>query len=85
MARVFLEPKAGREFKKLPKDVRLLIYGILTGVFSKDPLSPVLDVRKMQHPLPGYRLRVGDYRVLFMLEVDTVKIYRIRHRKDAYR
>jgi mRNA-degrading endonuclease RelE of RelBE toxin-antitoxin system len=85
MARVFLEPKAEREFKKLPRDVRLLVHGILTGIFSTDPLSPVLDVRKMQPPLPGYRLRIGEYRVLFTLENDIAKVYRIRHRKDAYR
>jgi len=85
MARIFLEPKAEREFKKLPRDVRLLVYGILIGIFSKDPLSPVLDVRKMRPPLPGYRLRVGEYRILSTLENDTAKVYRIRHRKDAYR
>lgn len=36
---------------------------------------------------PGFRLRVGDYRILY--GVDTKKkliiIYRAAHRKDAYR
>ena len=35
----------------------------------------------------GYRIRVGDYRILFRID-DTLKeviIYRIKHRKDAYR
>jgi mRNA interferase RelE/StbE len=34
----------------------------------------------------GYRLRIGDYRVLYRID-DTSKrvfIYRIKHRKDAY-
>ena len=35
----------------------------------------------------GYRIRVGDYRVLYRVDdpVRTVYLYRIRHRKDVYR
>ena len=35
----------------------------------------------------GYRLRVGDYRVLFTIDdhAKRVTIYRILHRRDAYR
>jgi mRNA interferase RelE/StbE len=35
----------------------------------------------------GYRLKIGVYRILFEIDdaAKTVKIYRIRHRKDAYR
>ena len=34
-----------------------------------------------------YRLRVGDYRVVYELlrDVGTVEIQRVRHRKDVYR
>ena len=35
----------------------------------------------------GYRIRVGDYRILYRI-VDQEKeiyIYRVKHRKDAYR
>lgn len=32
-----------------------------------------------------YRLRVGDYRILFEAEESTVVVYRILHRKDAYK
>lgn len=34
----------------------------------------------------GYRIRVGDYRVLYRIDDDSkrVFIYRIKHRKDAY-
>lgn len=35
----------------------------------------------------GYRLRVGEYRVLFTIDdrVKGVTVYRIRHRREAYR
>lgn len=34
---------------------------------------------------PEFRLRVGDYRVRFHLDDDTMRILRVRNRKEAYR
>ena len=31
-----------------------------------------------------YRLRCGDYRVLFDVEEGAVLVHRVRHRKEAY-
>jgi mRNA interferase RelE/StbE len=42
------------------------------------------DVKKLTSHTPEYRLRVGDYRILFEIEGDRMVIYRIKHRKDAY-
>jgi len=38
------------------------------------------------HPLADYRLRIGEYRVLFDVDWDNRKIYilKIGHRKDVY-
>jgi mRNA-degrading endonuclease RelE of RelBE toxin-antitoxin system len=33
----------------------------------------------------SFRLRLGDYRVLFSMEDDTMHIFGVRHRSDAYR
>ncbi len=35
----------------------------------------------------GYRLRVGDYRILYRIDdkLQEVIIYRVKHRKEAYR
>lgn len=33
----------------------------------------------------AFRLRLGDYRVLFTLEEDAVRIFGVRHRSQAYR
>jgi mRNA interferase RelE/StbE len=43
------------------------------------------DVKKLTNYSPEYRLRVGNYRVLFEVEKSTVVIYRILHRKDAFK
>ena len=42
------------------------------------------DVKKLTNFTPEYRLRVGDYRVLFEVEADKIVVYRVLHRKDAY-
>jgi len=44
------------------------------------------DVKTLQGDMAGaLRLRLGDYRLLFTLEGDTMRIFRIRHRSEAYR
>ena len=43
------------------------------------------NVKHLTNFTPEYRLRVGDYRILFEIEGEKLIIYRIRHRKDAYK
>lgn len=42
------------------------------------------DVKRLTNFTPEYRLRVGDYRVLFEVADAAVTIYRVKHRRDAY-
>ena len=41
------------------------------------------DVKRLQGAAE-FRLRVGDYRVIFMLEKNTISILKIGHRKNIY-
>lgn len=43
------------------------------------------DVKRLTNFTPEYRLRVGDYRVLFEFEGESIVIYRVKHRKEVYR
>ena len=43
------------------------------------------DVKRLADFTPEYRLRVADYRILFEIEESTIIVYRIRHRREAYR
>ena len=44
------------------------------------------DVVALQGEFAGsFRLRAGDYRVLFTLEDDAMRIFGVRHRSQAYR
>ena len=46
-----------------------------------------LQCRKIVGSESIYRIRVGDYRVIYQVddEVKTVIVYHVRHRKEAYR
>lgn len=43
------------------------------------------DIKRLVQFQPSYRLRVGDYRVLFEVEANKIVVYRILHRREAYR
>ena len=43
------------------------------------------DVKKLKGSRSEYRLRIGDFRVLFELEGRTATVYSVGNRKDIYR
>ena len=42
-------------------------------------------IKKLSWEEMYYRLRIGDYRVGFSLDVDEVVVERFLHRKDIYK
>jgi mRNA interferase RelE/StbE len=42
------------------------------------------DVKRLTNFTPEYRLRIGDWRVLFELAGDSIVIYRVLRRDQAY-
>ncbi len=43
------------------------------------------DIKRLTNFSPEYRLRVADWRVLFEVSKNKIIIYRIIHRREAYR
>jgi mRNA interferase RelE/StbE len=72
--------EATRDMRKLSPEVARRI------VTKIDRLSLGLsaDVKRLTHFTPKYRLRVGDWRVLFDLEKDRLIVCRVCHRSEAY-
>jgi mRNA interferase RelE/StbE len=76
------DPKALKQLKKLDKSIAVLI---LDGIeeFASNPV--LTKIKKLKTPFDGaYRLRVGDYRVIFYQEDTLMLISKIAHRKDVY-
>ena len=42
------------------------------------------DVKRLTNFTPEFRLRVGDYRVLFTITGGRIVVYRVLHRREAY-
>jgi len=42
------------------------------------------DVKRLTGRTQEYRLRVGSFRVLFVLEGDLISVYAVKDRKEAY-
>lgn len=74
------KPRALKDMKSFAQEDRRRIMSKIEAL--QNNLSG--DVKRLTNFTPEYRLRVGDYRILFETEGDKVLIYRIKHRKDAY-
>ena len=80
---VLIEKKAEKDFKNISKiNHKRIIAAILT---LKDNLRPV-DVRKISGSENYYRVRAGDYRIIYEIDDNKKKviIFRIRHRREVY-
>jgi mRNA interferase RelE/StbE len=74
------KPKAIKDLQKIPVNDRERIINKVEAM--QDDLQG--DVKRLTNFSPEYRLRVGDYRVLFELAEQTIIIYRVKHRSKAY-
>jgi len=79
---IHYDPKAIKQLQKLDKSIaKLLLDGI-----EEFALNPVLTkIKKLKTPFDGaYRLRIGDYRVIFYQENELIFISKIAYRKQVY-
>ena len=75
------KPKSIKDCKKIPKPEVQLIFSKIEKM--RENLSG--DIKRLTDFTPEYRLRVGNYRVLFEIRNNQIIIYRIVHRKSSYR
>jgi len=82
MFEVFFSEKAKKDFQILSDETKKLVSKKLVS-FQKNPAS--VRIRKIVNSKNYFRLRVGDFRVVFEKEGKLIKIFRIRHRNEIYR
>ena len=79
---VELKPRAVKDIKNLQAQDASRIAEAL----ERMQVGMAGDVKKLTKFTPEYRLRVGQFRVLFELEGKArIVVYRIIHRREAYR
>jgi mRNA interferase RelE/StbE len=82
--RIEWKASASRELKRVDRSIVPRIVEAV-GQLAENPFPQ--GCRKLQGGGNNYRIRVGDYRVVYQVadQCLTVVIVRVRHRKDAYR
>jgi mRNA interferase RelE/StbE len=82
MYEIILTKRAEKDLDALEPDTRRRI-GRKLKEYAKNSL---IYARRILHSESGgYRIRIGDYRVVFDIDEDKLVILRIGHRKDIYR
>ena len=83
MYRLELSPAAVREARQLPSRAQERVDAAMARL-AENPRPP--GSRKLRG-LEGYRLRIGDYWVLYVVDdpAQRVVVYRVMARSEAYR
>jgi mRNA interferase RelE/StbE len=80
--RIEMRPAAVRALRKLDPKLRPRIQGAI-ALLADDPRPPA------SRPLrgrPGYRVRVGDYRIIYTISDDVllIVVVALGHRREVY-
>ena len=78
--RIEISPKAREQLRAMPKELRRNIGARME--MMRDDLHG--DVLKLKDKGGRYRLRVGSHRVLFILAGETIQVYAVKDRREAY-
>ncbi len=81
--KVRIKRKAQKQIEKLSKSTQDRVLHKIRNL-SDEPRPP--GSRKIVGSENSWRIRVGDYRILYTIEdnILLVEVIRVRHRKDAY-
>jgi mRNA interferase RelE/StbE len=79
----FIWPESARaELRAIDREIAVRILRALTEYGG----SGAGDVRALAGHWQGhFRIRLGDYRVIFTIAPDEITVVRVRHRSDIYR
>ena len=80
---VLLKPAAQRQLKKLPRAVQVDLITLIEQL-ARDPRPP--GCKKLKGRQNQYRVRLGDYRVIYSVEdmALVIRVIKVGHRRDVY-
>jgi mRNA interferase RelE/StbE len=83
--KIIFAKQAVKSLQKMPHKTAVLIWERLTQI-AGDPFATHPNVTKLQGR-PGYRLRVGDWRVIYEIKNDelVILVLKIATRGEVYR
>ena len=80
---IILPKSVQKELDRLPDEIASRILARLVGLETNPRPA---DVKKLKGR-DAWRIRVGDYRVIYEIadEIRIVRVNRVRHRREVYR
>ncbi len=80
--KVNIRKSAIKDLKKISNKEKEIIYDTIKTLKN---FPEIPNIKKLTNFEPAYRLRIGNYRILFDVFDDTIEIGRILHRKESYK
>jgi mRNA interferase RelE/StbE len=82
--KVFFKSSADRQLRKLPEALQRRIVAKVEALANNPRPQGVVQLAEYEHL---WRIRVGDYRVVYEIHDDrlVILVLRVAHRKDVYR
>jgi mRNA interferase RelE/StbE len=82
--RVEVAPHAERQLRRLPKSIQMRLTTRMKAL-ADEPRPP--GVEKLAGEENLYRIRVGDYRIIYAIEDEVllVLVVTVGHRREVYR
>ena len=84
MFKILYAKSVAKDLRKIPPSSLPKIKKGIEDLVSFPDLSNIKHLKN--HPVADYRLRVGNYRILFDVDWEQMEIFilKIGHRKDVY-
>ena len=70
-----------RDLRKIDTDARERILNSLDHLRE----NPLIGKKLSAVKIGKWRIRIGDYRVRYDIEGNSIFLYRVRHRRESYR
>ena len=82
---IVFKKSAAKELQGLPQKIQQKILDAVQ-LLSLNPYTELIQIKKMKGEDSLYRVRIQDYRVIYLIENQVIKvtIIKIGHRKEVY-
>ncbi len=82
---IVFKKSAAKELQGLPKKIQQKVLDAVQ-LLSINPYTALLQIKKMKGADSLYRVRIQDYRIIYLIENHTIKvtIIKIGHRREVY-
>ena len=84
MFNVLIEERVISDLKHIDFSQKNKILSKVNDILSQNPYPKASNPKKLKGT-NSYRLRIGNYRAIYVIQDKNICVFSIKHRKDAYK